>query len=77
MWAQTHICSAGGTLKKPAQVPQRGMRRSSAYVSNLQSGKNRLGTILIENGNEVDVLVTSTTEEHMFYMKSVVKNELL
>lgn len=57
MGSNTHLLFWG---TKSAQVPQRGMRRSSAYVSNLESGKNRLGKILIENGNEVDVLVTST-----------------
>lgn len=49
-----------GTITESAQAPQRGMRRSSACVRNLESGKNRLGKILIENGNKLDVLVTST-----------------
>lgn len=57
-----------GTLTKSAQLSQRGMRRSSACVSNLESGKNRLGKILIENGNEVDVLVTSSNHYTLCYV---------
>lgn len=59
------------------------MRRSSACGSNLGSGKNRLGKILIENGNEVDVLANFSLplccgiEEIMFSLKSVVKDGLL
>lgn len=59
-WVSCGLCGlkhTWGALTESAQVPHRGVRQSS--VSNLESGKNRLGKKLIENGNEGDVLVTS------------------
>lgn len=48
------------TLTESAQVPQRGVRGGPRpMLVTWESGKNRLGKNLIENGNEVDVLVTS------------------
>lgn len=51
-----HTSPLVGNTYRISSVPQRGARRSS--VSNLESGKNRQGKNLIENGNEGDVLVT-------------------